>query len=1105
MHRSGTSAITGALSLLGVYPGEVERLLSPAKDNPKGFWEHAQIVDLHERLLRCFSRSWDDIRPLPREWWNRPEVNVFREELKELIKREFSGYSLWMWKDPRTCLLLPLWMQVLRDLAVNVSFVIALRHPLDVAASLKRRDGFLDAKSFALWYLYNLSALYWTLGYKRLIVSYERVLDNGEKCLRSIAENFDIPWPQDDGEFSKSLSEFLAPELCHSRRGSASQELGESLPAHVEFLYKRLIEAERLRHILDSDDFCKTVETLYQDFCNYTEFIYPAAVEGPAKQHFIQVFWPVNGVYTEDNSSRVLVIPDGQTRVYNLEIPAEIKWPLRLDPVNFPSYIEVECIELVGNGRVLSQWVVGEGFQRLRCGPEIVVLGEAQDTFRFLSNGNDPQLFLEYDVALHETNSAPEKDEPLALRVVMRANKEISASVAKAVETYTGALKDRLAEKESEVEVYAEKIARLSKEVDDKQLELQDALFKLAAIQSSLPFKILDRYNRLRQRLLPEGTHRYQFYRLCVKAGHIALDEGLPNMFRRAWRYFRKYGFKNVAAPADYNHLYQLWIEKNEPKPSDFSRLRKEVYSLSYQPRISIVMPVYNVDEVWLREAIESVRNQIYPHWELCIADDGSTRPHIRKVLEEYRQQDDRIKVTYLPHNQGISVASNAALALATGEFVGLLDHDDELAPWTLLEVVKLLNQNPDLDFIYSDEDKLEPDGRRSEPFFKPDFSPDLLMSMNYICHFSVFRRSLLTKIGCFREGFEGSQDYDVILRVIEQTCKVAHIPKILYHWRKIPGSASGSVNAKSYAYKAAVRALEEALERRNICGEITVLAPGRHRIRYKIAGDPLVSIIIPTKDRLELLRRCIESIREKTIYRNYEIIVVDNGSEELKTIDYLRRIEHYGNCRVVAFNQPFNYSCINNFAVAQANGTFLVFLNNDTEVITPEWLEEMLGHAQRKEVGAVGAKLLFPNNTIQHGGVILRLGGVAGHAFYGLPASESGYMGLATVTRNCAAVTGACMMLRRAVFEEVGGFDEELDVAYNDVDLCLRIILRGYYIVWTPHAVLYHHESASRGNHQPERNIRYFCEKWRDFLDRGDPFYNSNLALDRSDFMVKV
>jgi len=652
-------------------------------------------------------------------------------------------------------------------------------------------------------------------------------------------------------------------------------------------------------------------------------------------------------------------------------------------------------------------------------------------------------------------------------------------------------------------------LQRMSAQLAEKDSELQNVSLCFSAIQSSLFFKILVRYNSWRKRWFPEGTRRYHFYRLCVKAGHIALDEGLSSLFRRAWRYLRRRGLRGILTQidtqADYDRLYQLWIEKNEPKPSEFSRLRKEVLSLLYQPLISIVMPVYNIDEVWLRKAIESVRSQIYPNWELCIADDGSTRPHIRRVLEEYRRQDDRIKVTHLPHNQGISVASNAALALATGEFVGFLDHDDELAPWALSEVVKLLNQNPDLDLIYSDEDKLEPDGRRSEPFFKPDFSPDLLMSMNYICHFSVFRRSLLNRIGGFRKGFEGSQDYDIILRVSEQTSKIAHIPRILYHWRKIPGSASSSVSVKSYAYEAAVKALEEALRRRNICGEVTVLAPGRYRVRYEVAGSPLVSIIIPTKDGLEFLQRCIESIRKKTTYHNYEIVVVDNGSRDLVTVDYLRRMERDGDCRVVVFDQPFNYSRINNLAVTRARGTFLVFLDNDTEVVTPEWLEEMLGHAQRQEVGAVGAKLLFPNNTIQHGGVIVGLGGVAGHAFYGLPATDPGYMGLTTVVRNCSAVTGACLMMRRSVFEEIGGFDEELDVAFSDVDLCLRIIQKGYYIVWTPHAVLYHHESATRGYCHPERNTRYFCNKWRDFLDRGDPWYNPNLALDRSDFMVRV
>jgi glycosyltransferase involved in cell wall biosynthesis len=704
---------------------------------------------------------------------------------------------------------------------------------------------------------------------------------------------------------------------------------------------------------------------------------------------------------------------------------------------------------------------------------------------------------------------------PKAFQALLDASSEDAAIIRQfffelgrrlTLQVQQGQLTRQLAQLQAEGERLTQELAEKERAIGDPSTQLREREQSIAQLQASLFFKIWARYNSWRKRWSPKRTRRYHFYRLCVKAVHIASDEGLSSLFRQAWRYLRRRGLRGILTQVDRDRLYQLWIEKNEPKPSEFSKLQKEVLSLPYQPLISVVMPVYNIDEIWLRKAVESVRNQIYPNWELCIADDGSTRPHIRRVLEEYRRQDNRIKVTYLPHNQGISVASNAALALATGEFVGLLDHDDELAPWALSEVVKLLNQSPDLDLIYSDEDKLEPDGRRSEPFFKPDFSPDLLMSMNYICHFSVFRRSLLKRIGGFRKGFEGSQDYDVILRVSEQTTKIAHIPKILYHWRRIPGSASSSVSAKSYAYEKAVKALEEALKRRNKCGEVTVLVPGRYRIRYKVADNPLVSIIIPTKDGLGLLRRCVESIREKTAYHNYEIVVVDDGSRDLAAVDYLRRMQRDGDCRVVVFDQPFNnYSRINNFAVTRARGAFLVFLSNDTEIITPEWLEEMLGHAQRPEVGAVGAKLLFPNGTIQHGGVIVGLHGVAGHAFYGLPATDPGYMCLTTVVRNCSAVTGACLMMRRSVFEEIGGFDEELDVAYNDVDLCLRIVQRGYYIVWTPHAVLYHHEMATRGRYQPERNIRYFCNKWRDFLDRGDPFYNPNLALDRSDFMIKV
>lgn len=592
---------------------------------------------------------------------------------------------------------------------------------------------------------------------------------------------------------------------------------------------------------------------------------------------------------------------------------------------------------------------------------------------------------------------------------------------------------------------------------------------------------------------------------LLTKVIWIAYHQGPVELIKRTWRYLRKYRLRGIWAYSSRAINYNLWLRMESERIERLLIVAPEdIVKFPYKPTVSIIMPVRNTDLTYLKCSISSVLNQAYPYWELCIANDGSDKLGIREVLESFQAKDKRIKVVNLPQRTGIVGATNAALSMTTGEFVGFLDHDDELAPHALLQVARWLNKQPELDVLYSDEDRIIGE-RRCEPFFKPDWSPDLLLSMNYFGHFLVIRRELIQELGGLRPEAEGSQDYDLILRVTEKTNRIAHIPEILYHWRITSGSVTNRPESRARAFEAAQKALASALERRGLQGQVVQIGEGRYRIKYSVRGTPRVSIIIPTRDKVHLLRRCVSTIQERSSYKNYELIIVNNESEDPATLDYLTFVQHRGICKVIPFAGQFNYAKINNFAVENAEGEYLVFLNNDTEIISPDWMEELLSYAQQKWIGAVSAKLLFPDNTIQHAGVIVGLGGVAGHAFYGLPASEPGYMGLADVTRNCAAVTGACMMLHRAVFEEVGGFDEGLDIAYNDIDLCLRIIQRGYYIVWTPHAVLYHHESASRGHYQPERNIRYFCEKWRDFLDRGDPFYNPNLALDRSDFMVRV
>ncbi len=555
-----------------------------------------------------------------------------------------------------------------------------------------------------------------------------------------------------------------------------------------------------------------------------------------------------------------------------------------------------------------------------------------------------------------------------------------------------------------------------------------------------------------------------------------------------------------IAPPLDVQ--YAAWLARNAPGPDEVAEWRAEARALEYRPLMSVLTPVHDVDEPFLRRCLDSVLAQAYDQWELCVVDDGSTRPHVAKVLAEYAARDHRIRAEALAKSQGIVGASAAALRMARGEFVALLDHDDELAPDALLEVAKLLDRERDLDLVYSDEDKLDDGGRRVEPFFKPDWSPDLLLSMNYVCHLTVVRRTVMESVGGFRVGFDGSQDYDLLLRVTERTQRIGHVPKILYHWRKVANSTAADRAAKPYAFETGRKALVEALERRGAAGRVDMPMGGLYTVRYPIRGTPLVSIIIPTRDRLPLLRSCLDSIEAKSTWRHREVLVVDNGSVEPATHAYLRSLEQ--RVRVVEDRSPFNWSAINNGAVRAATGELLLFLNNDVEVVTPDWLEAMIEHAQRPEVGAVGAKLLYPDDRLQHAGVVLGIGGIAGHAFKYRPSAEDGYFSLPHVIRNCSAVTGACMMVRRKVFDDVGGFDESLPVAFNDIDFCLRLRQRGLLVVYTPQAILYHKESATRGKLHPPEDERRMYDRWGALLKR-DPFYNPNLSLHHEDYRLAL
>ncbi|WP_416174288.1 MAG: Glycosyltransferase, group 2 family protein [Bifidobacterium crudilactis] len=560
---------------------------------------------------------------------------------------------------------------------------------------------------------------------------------------------------------------------------------------------------------------------------------------------------------------------------------------------------------------------------------------------------------------------------------------------------------------------------------------------------------------------------------------------------------------------------YRNLISTTERYPAKHTR--EKIASLKYKPLISIVVPVYNVDIKWLDLCVESVQKQYYANWELCLADDCSTDPKVKPRLQQYAAADRRIKVVFREKNGHISRASNSALSLASGEFVALLDNDDALAPQALYEVALRLNDDPGLDVIYSDEDKIDEKGHRSDPHFKPDFSPDLLLSTNYISHLGVYRKSIIDAVGGFRVGYEGSQDYDLVLRVMECTdaTKVAHISKVLYHWRTLATSTASGAGAKSYTSDAGLKALNSALKRRNLNADAVSAGPnGVYNVDYAIDHEELVTVIIPTKNGYDNVERCVSSIIAKTTYANYEILIADNGSTNSHMKDLYERFgEQLGDrFRVAEIDIPFNFSRINNLAAQQAHGKFLLFLNDDTEVISPMWMTKMVSFAQLTRIGVVGAKLIYPTETIQHAGIVLGVGGVAGHIQIGFPRDDLGYFGRLIENVNYSAVTAACCMVKASDFKAVGGFDEKLAVAYNDVDLCIRIHQQlDLDILWAHEVLLYHFESVTRGYDAKDKKKKarmdsegsIMRKRYRSLIEN-DPYYNPNLSRTSGNYLVR-
>lgn len=615
----------------------------------------------------------------------------------------------------------------------------------------------------------------------------------------------------------------------------------------------------------------------------------------------------------------------------------------------------------------------------------------------------------------------------------------------------------------------------------------------------------------------------------------------IKNNLNKIKYYFRRYGFfetlKKVFKRVFHikenrksnQEQYNIWMRKNNLSEQDVEN--QKTHKFEDYSKISIVVPMYNTKEIFFKELVESLENQTYSNWELCLADGSETQ---NENLKQYYENNKKIKYKFLNENKGISENTNAAIELATGEYIGFLDHDDLLSKDALYEVVKAINENKEVEFIYSDEDKIDQNGERFEPYFKPDYSPETLECNNYITHFVVVKKELIERVGRLNSEFNGAQDFDFVLRATFGAKKIVHISKILYHWRVHRDSTANVADAKPYAYEAGIKVVESHIKRMGKKGTVEngQDVPGIYKIKYEIDGNPKVSILIPNKDNVTLLKKCIDSILKLTNYKNYEIVVIENNSEKKETFEYYREIVKKANVKILNFNKntvlnatgenalensvdnnkEFNYSALINFGVKNVDGEFVLQLNNDTKVLNTDWLNLMIGYAQNKEIGAVGSRLYYEDKTIQHAGIIVGLSGIAGNALVNLPYGKHAYFGREAATRNVAAVTGACLLCRKELYEEVGFMDEEkFKVAFNDVDFCLKLLEKGYRNIYIPYVELIHYESKSRGyEYTKEQEKRFnkesenFKSKWKKYIDY-DPYYNVNFTRNTCNYDIKI
>ncbi len=1107
MHRSGTSALTGVLGLAGAtLPKD---LMEATEANQTGYWESWSLQQRLDEFLEDWDSAWSDWRPLHANTLSAAQKKTFKSEVCKIIAADYGDAPLIVIKDPRICRFAPLFIELLEEQGFDVRIVLPVRHPLEVCDSLMRRDGFLHSRSALLWLRHVLDAERFSRGRPRYLQPYHDLLTAPHRSLAKLTEALHIEWPPHCADELKiKVSKFLTADLRHHKRHLKDLELEPSLGTWLGQCYLALLSvAEKPR----SKTALKQLDRVREAFETAAPMIFRVQSDEQDKAAGITSDFVKLKVAQGLAADREKLLGTEVTRIQGQleEMEAHLNRSQKDHAAQSALAAQREKQNEVLAARLKQQEAELDHLDtQLKNARELY---DAQSAGLKTSLAQWREQSEQLNARLDELDRANNRHKSLLSLAQKRADAFDQAPVRRLVKPVQ------------------ELIARQIKKQPGGRSRAQHAKIRQQIAASG--FFDEDYYLEHNPDVRAAGVDALDHYidhggvegraaSASFDTGHyLNVNPAVREAGMNALIHYLRFGAEEGRVAykvAARGNTYAHWIGMFDYNADrDRASLVQEVERLAHRPLISVVTPVYNPPLALLDEAIRSVVDQIYPDWELCIADDCSSDPEVRAVLSRWAEREPRIKLVFRDENGHICHATNSAFALASGAWVALLDHDDVLREHALAEVALEINRHPEVELIYSDEDKLDQDGNRYDPYFKPDFSRELFRSQNYLNHLTVHKADNIRRVGGWRPGYEGSQDYDLSLRIFEHIDQrtIRHIPKVLYHWRAVDGSTARTGEEKSYAFDAGLRALEDHVERTGL-GASVMPAPDTPFYRLKLAVPdpaPLASLIIPTRDGLELLRGCVESIHTRTTYANYEIIIVDNGSTDPGALDYMDEISRRADVRVLKYDKPFNYSAINNFAVAHARGSIVGLVNNDIEVITPDWLDEMVSWAARPEMGCVGAKLFYANDTVQHAGVVLGLGGVAGHSHKHFPRDHAGYFYRLQVLQNYSAVTAACLLVRKEVYDEVGGLNaQDLTVAFNDVDFCLKVRDAGYINVWTPFAQLYHLESISRGTDEsPERierfekEINYMKSQWGPEL-RSDPYYSPHLTTDREDFSLK-